>query len=516
MGLEPAPLHPPCNVEGAIITESISQMTHGVKWMTASNVVREVLSGAVTFILAALLMPREFGTVAMAYIFLTFIETLTGFGFNIALIQRKELEAIHLDSVFWFNLVAGVIITGIAILASGWWANVNRVPELQIIICVLAALILIRGLSFVQTAYIQKKMDFRSLAIRDNVATTLGGATGIVLALLGFGVWSLVWQHLIRELSGTILIWQLSNWRPRRSFSWAAISDLFGYAWKAFSGQIGVFAQNQMDGLLVGLLLGPAALGIYRLADRLIEMNLKFLPRAVQLVSLSHFATLQDDLPELNRSFLFGLHLNSIITFPAMAFLAGASPVILSAIGPQWLDATTVLRILTIIGISKALILLVGPLLQALFRPGIHSINTWTLAVANSLAVFGAVLVFPALTQVQLISMVAAMRTFVFVVIFTPLMLWQARCASGLSLKALLKSIQPAIFTSLIIVCSQAFLIHFEVWSYISNRYAILFACTTLAGLTWLACIRALDPVAWGRLAGVVRTARVRFGLLWV
>jgi PST family polysaccharide transporter len=480
-------------------------MLHGVKWTTASNIIDQVLTAAVTLVLAALLTPAEFGIVALAYIYITFIDMIVGLGFNTALIQRKELQKIHLDSVFWFNLGVGAMITGVAILGSGLWARSNQTSALQNIIIVLSALIPIRGLAFVQTAFLQKKMDFKSLAIRNNTATVMGGITGVILAAMGFGAWALVWQHLVREMSSMFLLWCLSDWRPGWNFRWTAIRNLWSYAWKVLTGSLGVFAQNQTDSLLIGLLLGPAALGLYRFADRLVEMILQFLPRAVQLVSLSHFAGLQQDLPELNRSFLFGSHLNSMVTFPLMAFLGGASPLILEAVGMQWRDATMVLRILVLMGIAKAMILLVGPLLQALSRPGIHSLNTWTLAVCNALAVCGIVWLFSNLAVKQQISLFAAMRTMVFLVIFTPLLLWQARRASGLSLMALLKTIGPAIVISLIIGGSQALLIQCGMWAFIPNRYLTLFMSGILASLMWLACLRMLDPLGWQYISKMVR-----------
>ncbi len=480
-------------------------MLSAVKWTTASNITGELLAGSVTFVLAALLSPRQFGTVAIAYIYVTFVDMIVGFGFGTALIQRTGLRKIHLDSVFWCNLALGVGISVAAVLCSGWWARAYQLPDLKSIIIVLSSIIPIRCLGQVQTAYLQKNMDFKSLAIRDNVAAGLGGVVGIVLAVAGFGAWALVWQHIARESIGATLLWRLSEWRPRAHFSWAAVRDLFDYAWKVFAGRVANFAQSETDSLLIGLLLGPAALGLYRIANRLVEMNLRFLPRAVQVVSVPHFAGLQNDLPELNRTFIKCSHLNAMVTFPGMAFLAGASPIILAAIGPKWLDAAMVLRILAIIGVSKAMILLVGPLLQALSRPGINSINTWVLAVANSAAVCATAWGFSHSTEVQQISLVAAMRAFVFVVVFTPLLLWQARRASGLSLAALLKAMFPAAITSLIVGGSQVLLSQSGIGAFMANRFATLFFSAMLAFLTWVACLRVLDRVAWQYAGAALR-----------
>jgi PST family polysaccharide transporter len=328
-------------------------------------------------------------------------------------------------------------------------------PDLQPMVIALSAIMPIEGFSVVQMALLQRRMQFKSLAIRDNVATAVGGVTGVTMAFCGFGGWALVFQHIARELTSVVTLWKISDWRPGFEFRFSSIRELANYSTKTLLGRLGSFAQNSTDSILIGVLLGPVALGLYRLANRLVEMNLMFLPRAIQIVSLPHFSKFQSDLPELNRNFLFASHLNSIVTFPSLAFLAGASSVILKAIGPQWSDAVTVLQILSLIGISKTIILLIGPLLQAVSRAGTHSFNVWTLAISNGLAVLAAAFLFSHKTDEQQIVAVAAFRTAVFLGIFTPLLLWQAKRATALSVYGLLGALSPAIMTSSIVYVGQ-------------------------------------------------------------
>jgi PST family polysaccharide transporter len=495
-------------MEPAVADAPKSSLLHAVTWSSLSNVINEITVAAVTFVLAALLRPDQYGTVAMAYLYVIFIQMLVGFGFSTALVQRKELKAIHVNSVFWLNLSTGLAFAAVAILLSGWWSRINHMPDLRPIIVVLSALIPIESLSIVQVALLQKQMDFKGLAIRGNVGTAVGGAAGITLATLGYGVWALVGQQIAAELARVLLLWRISHWRPAFAFQWSAIKELSGYAGKTFLGQIGGFFQNQSDSLLIGVLVGPTALGLYRLADRLVEMNLKFLPRAMQIVSLPHFSRLQHDRDELNKSFLFNCHLCGITTFPAMGFLAGASAVTLAAIGKQWTSAATVLQILALIGISKVILLFVGPLLQALSRPGIHSFNVWTLVAANSLAVCLAVGLFSHAPGERQIIWVAAIRTIVFIGIFTPLLLWQAKRASGLSLLSLLKVLWPAMVITLIVAASQWLFHRLGLWTPIHNRYAALMATALVAFLIWLLCVYLFDQEAFRYLRLALEKAR--------
>lgn len=483
-------------------------LLQAVTWSSLSNVINEIMVAMVTLVLAALLVPGQYGTVAMAYIYVVFIQMLVGFGFATALIQRKDLQKIHLDSVFWLNLASGAVCAACAILLSGWWSRMTHMPDLQPMIVALSVTIPIQALSIVQVSLLQKSMDFKGLAIRGNLGTALGGVIGVAMALLGFGAWALVGQQIAKELASLMLLWRISQWRPAFAFQWSAVKDLSNYAAKTLSGQIAVFFQGSSDSLLIGLLVGPAALGLYRLADRLVEMNLKFLPRAMQIVSLSHFSRLQHDRAELNKSFLLNCHLCGITTFPAMGFLAGASGVILAAIGKQWAGAVTVLQILALIGVSKVILMFVGPLLQALSRPGIHSFNVWTLVAANSLAVCLAVGLFYHAPGERQIIWVAAIRTIVFIGIFTPLLLWQAKRASGLSLLTLLKVLGPAIVISFIVAGSQWLLDRSGLLAVIHNKYAALCVSAAFAGITWLVCVRLFDRQAFQYLVKAFHKGR--------
>ena len=487
-----------------------SSLLQAVTWSSLSNVINEITVGAVTFVLAALLRPDQYGMVAMAYLYVIFIQMLQGFGFSTALVQRKDLKEIHLNSVFWLNLCSGLAFAAVAIFLSGFWSRINHMPDLRPIIIALSVLIPIESLSIVQVSLMQKHMDFKGLAIRGNVGTALGGVIGIIMASLGFGAWALVGQQITKEVASLALLWRISHWRPRFAFKWAALQDLSGYAGKTLLGQIGGFFQSSSDSLLIGVLVGPTVLGLYRLADRLVEMNLKFLPRAMQIVSLPHFSRLQHDRNELNKSFLFNCHLCGITTFPAMGFLAGASATILAAIGQQWSGAATVLQILALIGIAKVIGVFVGPLLQALSRPGIHSLNVWTLVAANSLAVCLAVGLFSHAPGERQIIWVAAMRTIVVLGVFTPLLFWQAKRASGLSLLALLTVLWPAMVTTLIVAASQWLLQYFGAWTLIHNRYAALTASAFVAFVTWLLCVYLLDQEAFRYLRLAIEKARKR------
>jgi PST family polysaccharide transporter len=371
----------------------------------------------------------------------------------------------------------------------------------------LSAIMIIEGFSVVQVALLQRSMQFKRLAIRDNLATAVGGVIGIGAALFGMGAWALVLQHLATELTSVLSLWGVSEWRPGLEFRWSAVRDLTDYSLKTLFGRIGSFAQNSTDSLLIGIFVGPAAVGLYRLANRLVEMVLMFVARAILTVSLAHYSKYQSDLPELNRNFLFGSRLNCIVTFPALAFLAGASQVVLAAIGPQWAGAVRVLQILTLVGLGKSVVFLITPLLQAASRPGILSLNLWSLAIANALAVWLGVKLFAA-PEEPLLACVAALRAGVFVGLFTPLLLWQANRATGLSMRSLAATVRPALLTALVMAGSQWMLASVGIWGIITNRFLALALSAAVGAGVWIACISLFDEETMGYVRAIVKRVR--------
>ena len=266
-----------------------------VKWAYAMTLGQRGIATALTFVLAAILGPRDFGTIAMATAYVLFIEMLVVQGMPAAIIQRKDLTPAQLDSVFWMVLAAGGGLALGSVALSGWWASVNQLPELAAVIRVLSLLVIIRGLTVVQQALLQRRMDFRGLAVINSGAAAIGGGIGVVLALNGAGVWALVAQQLIDAASGSAMMWMRGRWRPRLRFSWRDARPILGFSGSVFASHAGVYAATQSDALLMGVFFGPVAVGLYRLADRAVRVLLEVSTRSIQIVALPHLSALQDD-----------------------------------------------------------------------------------------------------------------------------------------------------------------------------------------------------------------------------
>lgn len=350
---------------------TVHSFSRALRWSYVLDGGRQIITTAITFVLARMLGPSTFGLIALALVFVLFVDMLQRQGLTAALVQRQRLSERHLDAAFWAILGVSVGLTAISIALAGAWSRVNNLPELQNVVIVLSLVIPIKGLIIVQDAVFRRAMDFRALAIRTNVAVVGGGITALALAAAGAGVWALVGQQLTSAVLGLILIWKLSDWRPRMRFSWDALKDLLGFSSLSFLATAAVFVGNRSDALLIGIFFGPVAAGLYYFVTRLVTMVTDLASRALQSAALPELSRFQNE-PELFRHRTMTiLGMSAMIALPLLAILASTSDDVLKLIGEQeWGLASGALQVLALSGAFRALTMFVGPMLQAIGRPG--------------------------------------------------------------------------------------------------------------------------------------------------
>ena len=362
-----------------------------LEWSFVQQIGRQVSSYAVFATLALLLPAHDFGVTAMAWTWLAFITLFGELGFSVALIQRPNLESRHLSSVFALNCVLGVLLAAVGFAASGMFARFYRTPEVGPVEAVLSLSFLLNGLVFTQTALAQREFRFRQLAIRDIAASVAGGAAGVTLAYMGFGVWSLVAQALTVNTIGIIMLWSVSSWRPRLSeASWDTIRELWPYSSRILSSSILKFFAQNTDRILIGYLLGPVVLGVYAFANKVVLTPVSTITAAFGGYLFPAFAQAQADLPQVRSMYLHYCKAIASLTLPALVLAWLLAPSLIPMIfGERWASAVPLVQGLTIVAAAQSFYGPVGELMKALGRP------TWlfrwslffTLLAASALAI---------------------------------------------------------------------------------------------------------------------------------
>jgi len=418
---------------------------NAVKWAYTANWGERAFAALFTFLLAALLGPRDFGVVSLAMVYIAFVQMLLNQGLMTALVQRKQLDDEHLDTVFWTNVGLSMGLAGLSVLFSRWWASINHLPELVAIISTLSLCIPIEGLAIVQIARLQRQMDFKTLSIRANASVLVGGSVGLIMAYRGYGVWALVGQQIAKDISALGLLWQQGRWRPRVHFSWKHLRELMGFSTSNFISQLAIFFDAQAGAILMGTLFGPIPVGLYRIAERLVSSVTSVATSSIQSVSLPEFSRLQDKPDELRRSIMTCIRMAATVTLPAMAGLFVVSDTTMNLMGSKWIVASGVLKILSVLGMLMLFVMFTGPLLQALSRPHHHAALEWTRTLIGTGLLIAAGVWARSRTVEWQVNAIALARFATGAVLVTPVFLYLLLRLGRISVRDLLKSIAPSV-----------------------------------------------------------------------
>ena len=339
-------------------------------WSTAQTWGARAISFLVLLVLARLLVPEDFGLVALASIFIAFAEIFLDQGFSAAIVQYPEIERAHLDTAFWTGMLISSLLMVCTVAASEPIAALFNEPQLAPIVSWLSLSFPISALSSVQQSILKRQLSFKSLAVRSFVATLVGGVVAISMAFLGFGVWSLVAKLLVSSLVGVVVLWRVSNWRPGFSYSKKHFKDLFTFGINIVGSNLVDFFSRRSDDFLIGYFLGTTALGYYTLAYNILLMMTDLITSVPTSVAFPAFSRLQGEPERMRSSFYEFTRLMNIIAFPAFLGMAVvASEVVLALYGPDWSPSIPVIQILMFIGILHSAFYFYGNVLKAAGKP---------------------------------------------------------------------------------------------------------------------------------------------------
>lgn len=325
----------------------------------------------VFLILARLLSPQAFGLVAMASVVTALLRSFVEQGLGEAVVQRKEIEPHHLDAAFWLQSFGALASSALLVGAAPAVAKFFEQPELTPIVRWLAVSPVVHSLTVTQVAILKRELRFKVLAARRIISVVAGGAVGVVMALDGYGAWSLVGQRLGNGVAGVIALWAVTDWRPRLRFSPRHARDLFSYSIHVVGTHLLGFINRRSDNLLIGFFLGATALGYYTVAYRVLLIMTQLLISVISQVALPTFARLQYNPARIRNAFLYVTRLVGAYAIPAFLGVAVMAPDLLLIIDEKWLPASPVMRVLSFIGVVHSLGHFNGTVLRAMGRPGI-------------------------------------------------------------------------------------------------------------------------------------------------
>lgn len=303
-------------------------------------------------ILARILLPYHFGLIAMIWILVGIGRILIDSGFGQALIQLKTHTYLDECSVFYFNLLLGIIMAGSMCLSASFIAKFYNQAILIPITKVMSLSHIINSFGLIHTTLLAKKIDFKTKLKVNIIASSFSGIIGITMAINNFGVWSLVTQSLGNDLLRTIFLWVFHDWRPSIHFSFTSLKQLAPFSFKLLvSGLIDTLFKNAYI-IAIGRLFSPVSLGFYSKAFKLKELPVSVMTGVINQVSFPVFSKIQDDKERLKRGVQKTLKMLVLINFPLMiGLIVMAKTVVIVLLTDKWLPSVPYLQLLCIVGL---------------------------------------------------------------------------------------------------------------------------------------------------------------------
>lgn len=301
--------------------------------------------------LAHLLIPADFGVVAMAAPVAAFVTLFTDLGLSQATIQRKEITQEELSSLFWINVGAGCFFAAVMMMLSPLAVLLYHDARVGPIIRALALVLPLSGLVAQSVALMNRHMQFLPLSIMDVSAALLGAVAGVLSAYVGAGYWALVIQQAVAALTTLCMAFTFSRWRPLRPGIGKEIRSLLRFGGHLTTFNIVSYFSLYFDNVLVGVLSGAVALGFFDRAFKLVVAPLSQLSAPIARVALPMLARLQDDANSYRRAYVRMLQSLLLITGPGMMCICVLSlEVTITLLGRNWLGTVPMLRWLSIAG----------------------------------------------------------------------------------------------------------------------------------------------------------------------
>jgi len=341
----------------AVRSWAVNAVGQGVKFM---------INLGSTAIIARMLTPNDYGLVAMATAFFTFITLFRDLGLSQATVQRKTLTEAQSTGMFWFNVLMGVAIMLLTAAISPLVSLFYGQPNLTWICLAFAAMAPIGSLGAQHAALLQRAMQFRSLVLRDILATSVGAAAGIFCAMHGIGYWSLVIMQAVSQVMGTVTLWWQSGWRPGPPRWSQELKPLIRFGGTLTLSNILGFVMSGLDSVVIGYFFGPVGLGVYNRAQNILSRPLKQILPPIMTVTSSAFARVAHDPKKFETAALQLAFLISCVSCLLVAItVTCADWVVLIMLGHNWDGAVPITQVLALFAFVEPIGSMLATLLTA-------------------------------------------------------------------------------------------------------------------------------------------------------
>ncbi len=309
-----------------------------------------------SIILARILFPEDFGLYGLTLIVIRFGRRLTNFGFSTVLIQKKEIDKSEIDTVFTASFVINLTVFLVLFFGAPYFSQFVRSPQVTQLIKVISLTFILNTFIMVAESLLKRDLNFKGISIARSARSVFSYSTAIVLAILDFGVWSLILGEVFSVVVNMILVLIYARFVPRIYFKFSIFKNLYSYGMRVSFVQYLDYFINNIDYLLIGRFLGTEALGYYERAFNLMDMTRRQIGRSMNEALFSAFSRIKEDGQRVVKNLTQVLSYTSLVAYPILIGLIFLAPsLVYNMYGPKWLHTIIPLQIMCVSGLVKTI-----------------------------------------------------------------------------------------------------------------------------------------------------------------
>ena len=314
-------------------------------WKFLERAGSQVMQLAVQIVLARLLMPEDFGVLAIMIVFVNIANAIAESGLTTALVQNKAVNLEDYSTVFWMSLLLAVVIYIIIFLNADLLGKFYKLPEIGAYLKVLSIVVLVRVYPSVQQAEAQRKLQYEKIFKSTITGVVISGIVGIFLAFNGYGIWALVFQQITFSVGIGFSFFLQNKWYPKFYFNLKRAKELYSFAWKLLASSVMNTIYDSLSDLVIGKQFNAVNLGMVSQGKKYPSALGLMLDGSIQPVMLSTVSKIQHDKLRVKNLVRRGLKTSTFVIFPAMALFAViAKPIVLVLLGEKWLPSVPYLQ----------------------------------------------------------------------------------------------------------------------------------------------------------------------------
>lgn len=315
-------------------------------WKYFERTGNQLVQFVVQIILARLLLPKDFGVIALLMVFINLAQVFVQSGFNTALIQAKNPDDRDFSSVFYLSLGVAIILYLVLFISAPAISEFYNMPNLTKILRVLSLILFFGAVNSIQNAVISREFKFKQLFYSSFGAIMISGTIGVYLAYEGYGTWALVWQYLSNALFLCLIMWITVKWRPKLLFSLERLSKLFSFGWKLLVSALLETGYREMQSLVIGKMFSASDLGFYNRGRMFPQVVVGNIDGSIQSIMLPALSQVQDDLRRIKEMMRRAITISTFIIAPLMAgMIATAEPIVRIVLTDKWLPSVPFMQI---------------------------------------------------------------------------------------------------------------------------------------------------------------------------